>query len=162
MAAPVEITGTIVGLEKVVANFTEAGAAYSLRVSKAVHAGGLDVLARVKDTYLNGDALNVRSGRLRRSTNEKFYDGGNSFTSTVGTNVSYGRAWELGFDRKIGAGARGGPRTLKTAKAIARYQQKHPVGVKHYDARAFLQPSLADMKDKIHARIAAALSGKEA
>ena len=74
----------------------------------------------------------------------------------VGTNVSYGAFWEHGFTRKIGAGARGGPRTL-SGNALATYIARHPPGTRQYAARPFLAPALASMKAKIVADLGAAL-----
>ena len=152
------IVGQIVGSELVQAKLAAIGKDRQKRVGLSVHRLGLNLLARVKDFYLSGESLNVRSGRLRRSTNEKFTEDGTNFSSSVGTNVPYGRYWELGFDRKVGAGDRGGPRSMSDL-AAAKYAAKHPPGTKHYDARPFLTPALADMKDEIRATLASALGG---
>ena len=59
------------------------------------------VLRRAKTHYLTGAALKVRTGRLRSSVTKMpstgAYHIGNLFQVHVGTNVEYGRAWELGF-----------------------------------------------------------------
>lgn len=155
-----EIRGQIVGADTVIARLQGDIEKTPQRVGRTVHRLGLSLLAKVKEVYLSGAALNTRSGRLRRSANEKFTENGTTFLSSVGTNVSYGRAWELGFDRKIGAGARGGPRNPMTNLAAAKYLAKHPPGMKHEEARPFLQPALADMKDEIRASLAGSVSGR--
>jgi phage gpG-like protein len=158
----IDVTGQVLGSEKVTAKLMDSGVGYSQRVPMTVHALGLDLLSKVKDGYLTGGALNVRSGRLRRSTNEKFTEDGTTFTSSVGTNVAYARFWELGFHG------------LEEVKAFARMQtvafglpmkNPHLVDVKAHsrnvnqDARPFLQPALADMKDEIRARLTGAING---
>lgn len=154
-----QITGRIVGAEAVTSSLAQAKVGYSERVRKEVRSLGLELLRKVKAEYLTGQALNRRTGRLHRSINERFQEDGSTYSSTVGTNVGYGRMWELGFNRKVGAGARGGPRTLQSAKAHARYLELHPPGTKHEDARPFLKPALAAMKDEIRTRLVTAISG---
>ena len=59
------------------------------------------VLRRAKSHYLTGAALHVQTGRLRSSVAKRPTTGakkvGKSFEVDVGTNVWYGRAWELGY-----------------------------------------------------------------
>lgn len=52
-----------------------------------------------KTPYLSGLALNVRTGRLRSSISHMIEETADSLIGYVGTNVVYGRAWELGFTR---------------------------------------------------------------
>lgn len=62
------------------------------------------VLRRAKTHYLTGAALRVQTGRLRSSVTKQPATGarktGKSYSVDVGTNVWYGRAWELGFTIK--------------------------------------------------------------
>lgn len=99
----------------------------------------------VVKTKLNGQVLHRRTGILGDSIATRVEDNGSSVIGTVGTNVKYGIAWEYGFDRKVGAGARGGPRSPKwTAASWARYAAKHPAGIKTYEPRSFLRSTLAE------------------
>jgi HK97 gp10 family phage protein len=118
---------------------------------KEVQRLSLSLVARIQKEYLSGQVLNVRTGTLRRSINAQQFDGTNNVSAQVGANLAkakYAKAWEFGFDRKVGAGARGGPRTL-IGKARDRYIMKHPSGVKHYAARPFVRPAFDAMKPQI-------------
>jgi hypothetical protein len=129
-----------------------------------VNALGISLRNLVVSKYLNGPRpghLGVgRTGLLSGNISDLPSEDGNSFSSSVGTNVPYGRYWEKGFDRKVGAGARGGPQKPMTSLAEMKYQAKHPPGTKHEDARPFLTPALADMKEEIRRRLARAMGGE--
>ena len=157
------IVGQIVGSELVVAKLAQISVARRNRVRATVNALGVALHNLVVSKYLNGPRpghLGVgKTGLLWGSINDKPSEDGNSFSSSVGTNVPYGAYWEKGFDRKVGAGARGGPKKAMTSLAAMKYAAKHPPGTKHEDARPFLQPALADMKDDIRARLAGAMGG---
>jgi phage gpG-like protein len=159
----IDLTARVTGAEAVVAQLGRAGVNFSQRVPMTVRALGIELQRRVREAYLVGprpEKLGRKTGRLSRSINEKASQPDQwTYKSTVGTNVSYASIWELGFDRKVGAGARGGPRTILNERARAKYFQKHPAGMKHYNARPFLVPALADMKDDIRARLVAAITG---
>lgn len=62
--------------------------------------------------------------------------------------AKYAAAWEFGFNRKVGAGANGGPRTL-FGKARERYFLKHPPGTKDFAARPFVHPAFKGMTVEI-------------
>jgi phage gpG-like protein len=159
MSDGIIISGQVIGAEAVQMRLEQTSLAMVKRTRRTVHALGLTMLARVKEIYLSGESLNVKSGLLRRRTNEKFTEDGTSFTSSVGTNIPYGAAWEKGFDRRVGAGARGGPKKPMTDLAAMKYAAKHPPGTKHYDARPFLTPALDDMRAEIRERLVLALGG---
>jgi len=175
----INIKGQVLGSEKVEATLGEAAVGYSQRVPKTVKALGLDLLAKVKEQYLSGSgALNVRSGRLRRSITEASTEDGTTFASSVGSNLAYARFWELGFHgleevkaymRRTGKHRVNlGPYTTKTGKTrnkwVTEYTGAVPVRAHSrqvdQDARPFLQPALADMKDEIRARLKGAIEGK--
>jgi phage gpG-like protein len=187
----IDLTARVQGADAVVARLSEAAVNFSQRVPKTVHALGLELLKLVKDTYLTGKALNVRSGRLRRSINERFTESSNfEYKSSVGTNVIYGRFWELGFDgvmkaREVKAHVRkqesrstykivkGKKAVTEEGNAVTMLQRRkasqglafvkaHKVSshARKVEPRPFLQPALADMKDEIRARLVAAISGR--
>jgi phage gpG-like protein len=147
----IEVTATVVGAAEVQAKF--AGAAEKARplLRSRVQRLGLELLRKVKAEKLSGQVLHVQTGRLRGSVNEQTTDEGAAIVSSVGTNVVYGAAWELGFDRAIGPGSRGGVRNpVRHSKAAA------AAGTRHYGPRAFLGPSLAEMRDRVFAQLSAA------
>jgi phage gpG-like protein len=161
MSAPITITGQVLGAERVTARFLNAAPKVRARVSTEVMRLGLELLRKVKSEKLTGQALNVRTGRLRRSINHRLLESADTIQSRVGTNVSYGRRHELGFKgaeqvkqhlRKIKQ-AFGRPiaPTVVTVGAFTR--------TANTPARPFLQPSLAEMKDEIRRRLLVAATG---
>ena len=152
------IGGHILGTEAVQGRFTIITQEIVTRVRLAVKVQGLELLRLVKQK-LSDDVLHVRTGRLRRSINERSTDDGHTFTSTTGTNVRYGAYWERGFTRKVGAGARGGPKSIRSVLAMEKYRALHPPGVKHFPPRSFLRSSLADRKTEIRAGLTIAMKG---
>lgn len=89
------LTGQVLGSESVQGKFTVVTNATVDRVREAVKNQGLELLRMVKEK-LSDDVLHVRSGRLRKSINEKSTDDGRTFTSTTGTNLIYARIHEMG------------------------------------------------------------------
>ena len=109
----------------------------------------LDMQRSVTSDKLQGQVLHHRKGILINSIQiEPAKMRGDGMYGQVYTKQDYGIAWEEGFMRKIGAGARGGPRTLQ-GKALAKYFERHPPGVKEYAARPFLKPVLHEFEERI-------------
>lgn len=160
------ISGYIVGDRELIAKFEAAGPKIKARIDAEVQKLGFALQLRVQRDYLRGPRpahLGVVTGRLLRSITQGGADSRSKFVSTpvsaiaiVGTNVEYGAAWEYGFTRKVGAGARGGPRTL-TGKSLETYIAKHPPGTKNVPARPFLAPALESFKEQATARLETAL-----
>lgn len=92
------VTGQVLGAAEVQAKFERAGMTAHNAVRNAVERLGMDLLAKVKDSKLSGQVLNVKTGRLRRSINARIDDQPGSVYSYVGTNVVYARIHELGGD----------------------------------------------------------------
>lgn len=167
MEAPV-ISGYLVGDKQVVAGMKRLSPAISQALAETVDKLGVSLARRVVVGYLSGPRpghLGRVTGRLASSiarggsdTRSRFEQTGDVSTSYVGTNVPYGAAWERGFTKKVGAGARGGPRTLFRPSDIARYFAKHPPGQKAVPARVFLAPALQAMKPQIIAEIQKAVT----
>ncbi len=159
----IEVKAQVVGAETLVANLKDTAAGYGRRVPMTVHALGLDLLKLVKENYLSGQALGVRSGRLRRSVNERFTADASTFTSSVGTNVSYARFWELGFTGLEEVKEHMRMMTTAWGKPVANPRQvlvrSHQRKV-NQEPRSFLQPALADMKNEIRARLVGAIEGR--
>lgn len=142
----IDISAEVVGAEAVQLRFATLPDLMRQRVRASVQALGLELLRKVKAEKLSGQVLNVRTGRLRRSVNEETRTGGDSVTSTVGTNVSYARFWELGFrgveqvreHLRLGHPVRAHTRTVNVAP------------------RSFLVSSLDEMRGRIAERLTAA------
>ena len=152
------ITAFIFGKETLMARLTSMAPNVHVALKKAVYEQAVKLQAHVKTQKLTGQVLHVRTGTLRRSINMKVAEEASSIIGSVGTNVKYGAAWEFGFDRRVGAGARGGPRTL-TGTALDRYFAKHPPGTKHEGERSFLRSALADRAPDIREALRDAVAG---
>lgn len=95
-----------------------------------------------------GQVLRHISGTLARSISQDPATARNGgIFGGVFTTQDYGIMWEEGFTRKIGAGARGGPRTLR-GNALAKYFERHPPGTRNYQ-RPYLKPTLEEFTPRI-------------
>jgi len=108
------------------------------------------VEARARSPYLTGRSLNVRTGHLRRSIVSGAQIDGDTVTGHVGTNVSYGRFWELGYH---------GPMSVRSHLRQIRQAFGRPIDPRrvrvrahirqvHQDPRPFLRPAIEDTLDK--------------
>lgn len=166
------ITATIVGAERVERRFTLAGDIVRERLRKEMNFLGEKLLRGVKQTRLTGQSLNVRTGRLRRSINFKFSETYDSMNGSVGTNVVYGRFWEIGFKgvQNIRAHIRRMERRstykIKTTKSGKHAQASQGIAfvrghTRNVDqkARPFLVPELEEMRAEIRRRLFGVVGG---
>ena len=106
---------------------------------------------RVKTPYLSGKALRRRTGRLRGSIAHQVKIRGDQVIATIGTNVVYGRFWELGFVG--GVQVRAHARTIRQAfgKAIPPTRIRVRAHSRQIDqeARPFLRPAIDDQMRRI-------------
>lgn len=151
------IGGYLVGDTEVIKRLSAMPEKLRFRLGTAITRLSIDLQSKVKGDKLSGQVLHRRTGTLSRSISRVVLTETNSVVGVVSTNVKYGIAWERGFDRKVGAGARGGPKTLLGAARDA-YFAKHPSGTKHYAARSFLRSSLAEMRPEISEKIGIAVN----
>ena len=142
--------------ESMIAKMDGAPAAVRRSLKLVMDRLSIMVQRSVKEDKLTGQVLHVRTGILRRSINREVTESADGIFATIGTNVIYGVGWENGFTRRIGAGARGGPRTLQGA-ALDRYMARHPSGTRDFAARPFLRPTLEEFKPRIREDIRAAV-----
>jgi phage gpG-like protein len=113
----------------------------------------MTLLRNVKADKLSGQALNVRTGRLRRSINQTMEgQGTDNVSGTVGTNVSYGRAHEFGFSGSVTVKA-----SLRTIKqAFGRSITPMTINVAAHSRkvnipeRSFLRSALAELEPEIN------------
>ena len=114
------------------------------------------LLRNVKADKLTGQALNVRSGRLRRSINMRI-DGADTakVSGAVGTNLRYGRAHEYGFSGTVSV--KESMRMVKQAfgRSITPTQvtvRAHSMKM-NLPERSFLRSALAEMGPEIEAEL---------
>jgi phage gpG-like protein len=97
---------------------------------RTVYKLAAEVQKHVRDEYLLGPKpykLEVQTGRLRNNINVKVEETSVAIKATVGTNVFYGVAWELGH--------------------VKNWQKKTQ------PARPFLKPAVEDLRSHIQTRL---------
>lgn len=129
----------------------------------------IEAQRKVMAEKLSGQVLHVRTGRLRRSMNVQPISEGARVGASTGTNVVYGRFWELGFDgveqvrahtrqvssRNVVAKIEGKRRQI--AKGVA-FVKAHARRV-HASPRPFLSVVLAEMRERAIAQMTADVKG---
>ena len=164
------LTGKIVGIERVEADFRSAPDRMKARLREAIHKQGVQLQGLVAGPYLHGprpQRLGVVTGRLTRSINYRYTEAGDSLTGSVGTNVKYGAFWELGFmrndDRKAHVRALGKPKraTKKYGRRqrIAYVKASQGSGPRFQEPRRFLSPALAERRAEIITALTTAAKG---
>jgi phage gpG-like protein len=124
----------------------EANRSRRTRIANALSDAAEVAITKSKSHYLTGAALKVQTGRLRSSVTKDPTSGatvsGDSYGVKIGTNVVYGRVWELGGAFKIPA------HTRIITKVFGRDVAPTPVHVRAYvrnvKARPFLRPAIRD------------------
>ncbi len=145
----------IIGAERVIARFQ--GAPARLRTAMVAATLRLAIAAQrsVMETKLSGQVLHVRTGRLRRSINVAQMDEGSRVGASTGTNVDYGRIWEL-------EGIRAHSIVPIEKRALFWKGARHPVRRVEIPAQAprpFLSPVLEEMRARAHQELTAAAQG---
>lgn len=147
------------GVEQAKAALLGRTSAMVENIKTTVTEASVDLVAYVKDNKLSGQVLGNRTGRLRRSVTFKVNDNGGTVSGTVGSNVAYGRAWELGFkgDQTVKAHERKITRAFgkDIAPVVARVQA-HTRKV-NMPARPWLQPAMAERFPAYQERFVAAI-----
>lgn len=100
------LKATIVGTEAVSQHFDMASDKLYARLRAAITRFSMQLSSDVKRNKLTGQALNVRTGRLRRSVHHEVTSTPDRITGIVRTDVTYGRIHEFGGTVQIPAHAR--------------------------------------------------------
>jgi len=140
------ITGTVVGGEALIERFESLPNRLRAELRVGIARACLLVQRETKESKLTGQVLNVRSGRLRRSINMRITEEPDQVTGIVGTNVSYARAHEFGFDGTVNVREHL-RRTVSGKFAIVHSHGRHM----HLPERSFLRSALKDMTAEIRA-----------
>lgn len=124
-------------------------------VRKSLSSLVLELMVKVKQEKLSGpgtgQALNVRTGRLRRSITQRITDSGRQVRGIVGTNVEYAKFHEFGQSikadlKKQREGFKAG---LKADKPALNADSLPP--------RSFLRSALKEMEPRIREEFAHAV-----
>lgn len=144
----------------------EATDAVWARVARAVERAGIELAGDVAQNQLTGLALHVKTGKLRRSIISKFTLSKAGAVATVGTNVVYGRFWELGYHGKVSVkahtrrlrrvGPRGGRGRLGSGGVSSVRSFERQVD---QNARPFLRPELEAYRRRFDSLIWKAVAG---
>jgi len=160
----VGVRAVVTGVDTVEAKLKSAAARGWARVRRAVERSGIELQADIKQNQLTGNALIVRTGRLRRSITQRFTADDSTATSRVGTNVAYGAFHEFGLRKDVAIGAhsrrlrsigkRGGRGKLGSGgRAAVRAHVRHV----NYAGSPFLRPEFEAARSRIHSRLSAAM-----
>lgn len=144
------ITGEVKGDREVIADLRRFNAAARGEIQKGIGRIVLKLLTRVKAQKLSGQALNVRTGRLRRSITQRVESSAEEISGIVGTNVDYAAVHEYGFKGVVTI-----KQHLRLVKQAFGRPLKFPVWATvgthsknvNLPERSFLRSALADMKN---------------
>ncbi|QDD62650.1 HK97 gp10 family phage protein (plasmid) [Herbaspirillum seropedicae] len=153
------INGWLVGDASLIAKMEGRADAMQAGLEKSVQRLALQLLTTVKQK-LSDDVLRVRTGRLRRSINQRVTVEQTSVTGIVGTNVEYARRLEFGFK-----GTENVRESLRHITQAFGKPLKAPMTIKvrahtrkvDFPPHSFLRSALAEMRPQIERDMAAAL-----
>ena len=145
------VIGQILGAEQTVAWLGSRREQVQTALQVTVRKLAMELAGYVKKDKLAGQALHVRSGRLRRSITFKVTSEGTVVSGLVGTNVVYARIHEFGGHTK--------PHIIlpKNARALHFNGRYHPGS--NFPERSFLRSALKDMTPEIRAELALSIRG---
>jgi len=145
------IKGTVTGGQEVAGKLSSVAGRAREAIRKSVSRLTLELLVKVKRDKLSGQALNVRTGRLRRSITQRVTVSGAMIQGIVGTNVEYGKFHEYGQTIK-------GELKQKRAALKAGLKPSRPMlGSGDLPPRSFLRSALNDMEPRIREEFAQAV-----
>lgn len=102
----IKITTEVVGAATVPVRIAAITPQVAKAIKGAVESATIELQAKIR-AYLNAprgesrDRLSRRTGRLGRSIAIRISESDNEISGMAGTNVVYGRFWELGFDGPV-------------------------------------------------------------
>lgn len=104
----------------------------------------LELMVKVKRDKLSGQALNVRTGRLRRSITQRIEVHGTTIEGVVGTNVEYGKFHEYGLGLKVKDELKKQREGFKAGLTANK-----PLSADNLPPGSFLRSALKEMKPRI-------------
>lgn len=147
--------GSAKGAKKTAKNLRDSGKRMHGSVRKSLGRLTLELMTKVKLEKLSGpgkdQALNVRTGRLRRSITQRITDSGREVRGIVGTNVEYAKFHEFGPSVKdaLKKHREGFKAALKADKPVLNADSLPP--------RSFLRTALKEMEPRIREEFAHAV-----
>lgn len=155
------IKGELLGHAQVTRYLGDSAGKLTSGLTRSISRLVLSLQRRVKADKLSGQALKVRTGRLRRSINTRL-EGMNTdqVTGYVGTNVSYARAHEYGFTGQVNVKQSLRMQTMAWGKSIEPKQvvvRAHARNVT-LPERSFLRSALEEMDAEIQRELSGAVT----
>ena len=149
------IGGALVGDKVMIERLGRVGPSMKQEVDDAVRKLGYALQARVQMNKLTGQVLKVRTGRLRSSVTDRFESTPTTAVSTVGTNVSYGVAWEKGIAAHDIVPIHAKALRFEIGGEVFFRKKVH---IPAQAPRQFLEPALQEMRPQITSELQAALN----
>lgn len=147
--------GSAKGAKKTAKNLRNAGKRMHGSVRKSLGSLVLELLTKVKQEKLSGpgtgQALNVRTGRLRRSITQRITDSGRQVRGIVGTNVEYAKFHEFGQSIK------GDLKKQREGFKAGLKADKPALSADSLPPRSFLRTALKEMEPRIREEFAHAV-----
>jgi hypothetical protein len=146
-----------VGVDRVQIHVRQMGPKVQRALVLGITRETIDLVGVVKDEKLSGQVLGQRTRRLRNSIHQTVNQNATRVAGTVGTDVIYGRFWEMGFvgTEQVRAHSRtinqafGMPITARTILVAAHARQVNVA------PRSFLRSTLGERQAGIVSRVGA-------
>jgi phage gpG-like protein len=156
------IKGEILGGPQTAKGLRDRAPRIMTGLERAIATLAIKLQRNIVTDKLQGQVLHVRSGRLQRSITQRPVDFGTAKPSAVvGTNVSYAKPHEFGFQGTVNV-----PEHLRMQKLAWGREMKdlrqvvvraHPMRL-NFPERSFMRSALAEMRPEILGQIARAVS----
>ncbi len=147
--------GSAKGAKKTAKNLRDSGKRMHGSVRKSLSSLVLELMVKVKRDKLSGpgtgQALNVRTGRLRRSITQRITDSGRQISGIVGTNVEYAKFHEFGQSIK------GDLKKQREGFKAGLKADKPALNADSLPPRSFLRTALKEMEPRIREEFAHAV-----
>ena len=137
------LNGTVAGGQQVAGKLKGVAGSTRGAIRKTVGRLTLELLVKVKQEKLSGQALNVRTGRLRRSITQRITSTDSEISAIVGTNVEYGKFHEMGL------GIKADMKKKREAFKAGLLASKPSLNPDNLPPRSFLRSALKEMSPRI-------------
>lgn len=146
------INGYIIGDAEVVKHLLAVPERVQGKLRDAIGRLVLKLQRHVMQDKLSGQVLNVRTGTLRRSIDQRVVETGQGVVGIVSTNVKYGKAHEFGSNQPVTVKAHlrtikqawGKPLAAPVTSTVRAHQR-----MQHLPERSFLRSALRDMQPEV-------------
>lgn len=95
------ISAYVEGAGEVIAKLDRLSDRMAEELKIAISSMTIQLQKDVKEDFLSGQALNVKTGRLKRSIHQDVQASGSTISGVVSTNVVYAAVHEFGFNKTV-------------------------------------------------------------